>query len=72
MTLALGHQHFTRSRFRALVRGAFPTARFGAFEAHYAPPLNRVPRLQHGLEEAFERIPPFRPFLSYNFAVAPS
>ena len=70
MTLALGHEHFTRGRFRALVSAVFPTARFGAFEAHYAPPLNRVLRLQHAVEEALERIPPFRPLLSYNFAVA--
>jgi SAM-dependent methyltransferase len=70
MTLALGHRHFTRRRFRALVESAFPTARFGAFEAHYAPPLNRALRLQHAVEETLERLPPFRPLLSYNFAVA--
>jgi ubiquinone/menaquinone biosynthesis C-methylase UbiE len=70
MTLALGHEHFTRARFRTLVRAAFPDARFGAFEAHYAPPLNRFLRLQHVVEEALERLPPFRPLLSYNFAVA--
>jgi SAM-dependent methyltransferase len=70
MTLALGHQHFTRKRFRALVRAVFPGARFGAFEAHYAPPLNRALGLQHALEESLEHLPPFRPFLSYNFAVA--
>jgi SAM-dependent methyltransferase len=70
MTLALGHQHFTRRRFRSLVDGAFPATRFGAFEAHYAPPLNRFLGLQHVIEEALERFPPFRPFLSYNFAVA--
>jgi ubiquinone/menaquinone biosynthesis C-methylase UbiE len=70
MTVALGHDHFTRRRFEELVRGAFPTPRFGAFEAHYAPPLNRVARLQHVIEEALERLPPFRPLLSYNFAVA--
>jgi ubiquinone/menaquinone biosynthesis C-methylase UbiE len=70
MTLALGHQHFTRKRFRALVRAVFPSSRFGAFEAHYAPPLNRALGLQHGLEEILEHLPPFRPFLSYNFAVA--
>jgi SAM-dependent methyltransferase len=72
MTLALGHQHFTRRRFRTLVRAAFPAARFGAFEAHYAPPLNRALRLQHAVEEAVERFPPFRPLLAYNFAVASS
>jgi ubiquinone/menaquinone biosynthesis C-methylase UbiE len=70
MTLALGHEHFTRARFRALVRAVFPGARFGAFEAHYAPPLNRVPALQRAIEETLEALPPFRPLLSYNFAVA--
>jgi len=70
MTLALGHEHFTRARFRALVRAVFPGARFGAFEAHYAPPLNRFPVLQHAIEETFEHLPPLRPLLSYNFAVA--
>jgi SAM-dependent methyltransferase len=70
MTLALGHEHFTRRRFRDLVRAAFPAARFGAFEAHYVPPLNRAPRLQHAIEEGLGLFPPFRPLLSYNFAVA--
>jgi ubiquinone/menaquinone biosynthesis C-methylase UbiE len=70
MTVALGHEHFTRSRFRALVRTALPDARFGAFEAHYAPPLSRFLGVQNGVEEALERLPPFRPLLSYNFAVA--
>jgi len=70
MTVALGHEHFTRGRFRALIRREFPAARFGAFEAHYVPQLNGFPRLQHALEEGLERFPPFRPLLSYNFAVA--
>jgi ubiquinone/menaquinone biosynthesis C-methylase UbiE len=70
MTLALGHQHFSRKRFRTLVRTAFPEARFGAFEAHYAPVLERLLALQHAAEETLERFPPFRPLLSYNFAVA--
>jgi ubiquinone/menaquinone biosynthesis C-methylase UbiE len=70
MTLALGHQHFTRARFQELVRDVFPRARFGAFEAHYAPILERAQALQHAVEELLERIPPFRGLLSYNFAVA--
>jgi ubiquinone/menaquinone biosynthesis C-methylase UbiE len=70
MTLALGHEHFTRASFRTLVSDVFPTARFGAFEAHYVPGLSRALGLQHAVEEALERIPPFRPLLSYNFAVA--
>ena len=70
MTVALGHQHFTRNRFRTLVRAAFPGARFGSFEAHYAPPLERALPLQNVIEQTLERLRPFRPFLSYNFAVA--
>jgi ubiquinone/menaquinone biosynthesis C-methylase UbiE len=70
MTLALGHEHFTRARFRSLVARVFPRARFGAFEAHYVPGLTRGLVVQNIVEEALERIPPFRPLLSYNFAVA--
>jgi ubiquinone/menaquinone biosynthesis C-methylase UbiE len=70
MTLALGHEHFSRRRFRALVSAIFPDARFGAFEAHYVPGLKRALALQHVVEEALERFPPVRPLLSYNFAVA--
>jgi ubiquinone/menaquinone biosynthesis C-methylase UbiE len=70
MTLALGHQHFSRNHFRSLVRSAFAAVRFGAFEAHYAPPLERMLRVQHAVEEGLERFPPFRPLLSYNFAIA--
>jgi SAM-dependent methyltransferase len=70
MTLALGHEHFTRGRFHELVRASFPGARFGAFEAHYVPGLKRLLPVQHAVEELLERIPPFRPVLSYNFAVA--
>jgi ubiquinone/menaquinone biosynthesis C-methylase UbiE len=71
MTIALGHEHFTRVRFRTLVHETFPTARFGAFEAHYVPRLRRLLAVQHAVEESLERFPPFRPLLSYNFAVAP-
>jgi ubiquinone/menaquinone biosynthesis C-methylase UbiE len=69
MTVALGHDHFTRDRFRTLVTAAFPYASFGAFEAHYVPRLDRLARLQQAVEEGLERLPPFRPLLSYNFAV---
>ena len=70
MTLARGHEHFSRNRFRELVTTVFPQAGFGSFEAHYVPRLARGVALQHAVEEALERLPPFRPFLSYNFAVA--
>jgi len=72
MTLALGHEHFTRDRLRRLIRAEFPNARFGAFEAHYVPGFDRLARLQNAVEEGLERLPPFDPLLSYNFAVATS
>src|SRR5215831_21038492 len=58
------------SCFRELVTAVFPTARFGAFEAHFVPGLTRGLPVQHALEETLERIRPFRPLLSYYFAVA--
>jgi ubiquinone/menaquinone biosynthesis C-methylase UbiE len=70
MTVALGHEHFTQARFRALVTEVFPRARFGAFEAHYVPGLDRLVRLQQAVEEGLERLRPLRPLLSYNFAVS--
>jgi ubiquinone/menaquinone biosynthesis C-methylase UbiE len=70
MTLALGHEHFTRKRFRDLVLSVFPNVRFGAFEAHYVPQLERLPKVQQAIEEAVERFRPVRPLLSYNFAAA--
>jgi SAM-dependent methyltransferase len=72
MTLALGHQHFTRDRLRRLVEAEFPNAHFGAFEAHYVPGFDRLARLQDAVEEGLERLRPFGPLLSYNFAVATS
>jgi ubiquinone/menaquinone biosynthesis C-methylase UbiE len=70
MTLALGHEHFTRRRFHDLVAGAFPLVRFGAFEAHYVPGLDHALGLQDTVEEGLEQLAPFEPLLSYNFAVA--
>jgi hypothetical protein len=52
------------------VCAVFPDARFDAFEAHYVPRLKRALVLQHAVEEGLERFRPFRPFLSYNLAVA--
>lgn len=72
MTLVRGHGHFTRGRFRRLVRTAFPTARFGSFEAHYVPGLRRLLPVQHVVEERLERIALLEPMLAYNFAVAPA
>ncbi len=70
MTVALGHEHFTRRRFRGMVTEQFPDVRFGAFEAHYVPWFPRLLPLQQVIEETVERIPPVRSLLSYNFAVA--
>jgi ubiquinone/menaquinone biosynthesis C-methylase UbiE len=70
MTLIRRHLHFTRARFEQLVRTAFPAARFGAFEAHYVPGADRILGVQNAVEDTLERLSPFRPLLSYNFAVA--
>jgi ubiquinone/menaquinone biosynthesis C-methylase UbiE len=70
MTVVRRHQHFSRSRFRSLVRAAFPGARFGTFEAHYVPGATRLLGLQQRVEEMLERVSVLRPILSYNFAVA--
>jgi SAM-dependent methyltransferase len=70
MTLVRRHDHFPRARFQALVREAFPNARFGAFEAHYVPGATRLLGIQQRVEEALERVSPLRAILSYNFAVA--
>jgi SAM-dependent methyltransferase len=64
-----GHDHFTQRFFRKLVQAIFPHARFGAFESHYVPQLEGLPRLHNALEEAIERIAP-RPVLAYNYAIA--
>ena len=70
MTRLLGHEHFSRRRFRELVAERFPNARFGAFEAHYVPWGERLLPLQRRVEDGLERIPGLSPLLSYNFAVA--
>jgi ubiquinone/menaquinone biosynthesis C-methylase UbiE len=69
MTKMLGHEHFSRSHFRDLVRAVFPGARFGAFEAHFVPRADRLLRLQGAIENFLERLPAFPQ--AYNFAVAP-
>ena len=48
----------------------FPDARFGAFEAHYVPALERFPAPSSSGRAASSACRPFRPLLSYNFAVA--
>jgi ubiquinone/menaquinone biosynthesis C-methylase UbiE len=70
MTRLLGHEHFSRSRFRELIAERFPSARLGSFEAHYVPWGDRLLPLQRVVEDGLERIPGFGRLLSYNFAVA--
>jgi ubiquinone/menaquinone biosynthesis C-methylase UbiE len=68
MTRVLGHEHFTRKRFQALVRDVFPAARFGSFEAHYVPSVDRLLRVQRLVESALDGLPGFP--RAYNYAVA--
>ena len=70
MTRMLGHEHFPRRRFEALVGSAFPGARFGRFDAHYVPQAERMLGVQNAFEETLERIPLASRLVSYNFAVA--
>jgi ubiquinone/menaquinone biosynthesis C-methylase UbiE len=70
MTRLLGHEHFRRGFFHDLVREEFPTARFGAFEAHYVPWGERLLPVQHAVEEVLERLPGAGGLLSYNYALA--
>jgi SAM-dependent methyltransferase len=61
---------FPRKRFHALVRSAFPDARFGRFEAHYVPQAERMLGVQNAVEELLERVPLASRLVSYNYAVA--
>jgi SAM-dependent methyltransferase len=70
MTKMLGHEHFPRRRFRALVYSAFPHARFGAFEARYVPQAERLLCVQEGVENVLERMPGLSQLVAYNYAVA--
>lgn len=70
MTKLLGHEHFTRQRFRALVRGSFTDVRFGGFEAHYVPGADRVLGVQDVVENILERFSPYARFRSYHYAIA--
>lgn len=70
MTKLLGHEHFTRQRFRSLVRGSFDDVRFGGFEAHYVPGADRVLGVQNAVEDTLERFPPYARFRSYHYAIA--
>jgi ubiquinone/menaquinone biosynthesis C-methylase UbiE len=70
MTKMLGHQHFTRSRFHRLVRGAFSDVRFGWFEARYVPQAERFRDAQERVEELLERTPGYGRLAAYNYAVA--
>src|SRR5215216_1216789 len=70
MTKMLGHEHFPRKRFHALVRSAFPDARFGAFEARFIPPAEGILKVQEAVENILERVPGYSRLVAYNFAVA--
>jgi ubiquinone/menaquinone biosynthesis C-methylase UbiE len=70
MTLMLGHQHFRRPVFRALVRRQFPRAEFIYFEAHVYP-FSRpgLLRLAQGVESLIRLTPGLRRLASYNAAI---
>lgn len=69
MTLFLGHQHFTRAKFRRIVSGIFPEAQFGCFECRVYPTNNRFIRnICHAFENIIEKCYFFNQFLTYNYA----
>ncbi len=71
MTLMLGHQHFTRSKFKRIVSTIFPEAEFGCFECRVYPINNLfIRKLCHKFEDVVENIPLFDKFLTYNYAIA--
>jgi len=70
MTKKLGHEHFSQTRFRNLVRSAFPDTRFGTFEARLVPQAERMLKVQEGVENTLERVPGLSRIAAYNFAVA--
>lgn len=70
MTLMLGHQHFTRSKFQKIVSGVFPKAKFGHFECRVYPVNNLfIRKLCHKFEEVVENISLVDKFLTYNYAI---
>ena len=73
MTLMLGHQHFRRPVFRALVRRRFPHARCLQFEAHVYPfAAPALVGLARGLENLIRVTPGIRRLSSYNAAIVPA
>jgi len=73
MTLMLGHQHFRRPAFYALVRRVFPDARFIQFEAHVYPVSAAwALRVLYGFESAVDVIPGVRRLAAYNAAIVNS
>ena len=73
MTLMLGHQHFRRPAFRALVSRTFPDARFIQFEAHVYPVSAAwVLRVVGLFESAVAVIPGVRRLAAYNAAIVTS
>jgi ubiquinone/menaquinone biosynthesis C-methylase UbiE len=70
MTLMLGHQHFRRPFFRALIRRRFPQARFMQFEAHVYPfAAPALVGLARGVENLIRVTPGIRRLASYNAAI---
>jgi ubiquinone/menaquinone biosynthesis C-methylase UbiE len=70
MTKMLGHEHFPRRRFHALVRSGFPDASFGSFDAHFVPQAEKMLQVQEAFENALERIPGVSRLISYNYSIA--
>ena len=70
MTLMLGHQHFRRPVFEALIRRTFPDARLIWVEAHVYPfSMPVLLMVARGIETAIAVTPGIRRLASYNAAI---
>lgn len=70
MTLLKGHEHFTKSFFKKLMKTYSVHVRFLAVESRVYPTRNkRLLRLIHYIEDLLENIPLIRNYLCYNIAI---
>jgi hypothetical protein len=71
MTLMKGHQHFTKTYFKALLPSVLKDVKIISIEAHVYPMSNKsLLRFMHILEDLLGKIPFFKDYLSYNIAIA--
>jgi len=66
-----GHQHFTKTYFKALLASVLKDVKITSIEAHVYPTSNKsLLRFMYILEDLLGKIPFFKDYLSYNIAIA--